>query len=316
MRYKNFGTTGLKVSEIGAGTWGVGGRGWGGADRNTCISTLRKMVDLGVNLIDTAPAYGSGAVEEVTGEVLRGIRDQLIVSTKCGIKLDGPPGARRVATKQEVIDGCEASLKRLGTDYIDVLFVHWPDPNTPVEETMTAMNTLKGEGKIRFIGLSNFSIPLLEEARKYAVVDVIQPPFSMVDQSAKETMRWAHERNIMSMTYASLGAGILSGKIRTLTTFGEGDVRGGFYAFFKEPAFSKVMELMKVIDNISEARNVPQSQIAINWVAQKDFVLTALVGVRTEEHAKENCTAGDWSLSQDEIAILDAEVDRLFGTAA
>jgi aryl-alcohol dehydrogenase-like predicted oxidoreductase len=271
------------------------------------------MLELGINLIDTAPVYGSGSAEEVTGEVLKGIRDKVILSTKCGIKLDGPPGARRVATREEIHRGCEASLKRLGTDYIDVVFVHWPDPNTPLEETMSALNTLKAEGKIRYIGLSNFTVPLLEEAHKHTELDVIQPPFSMVDQSAKEVILWAYKHNIMSATYGSLGAGILGGKIRTLTTFGEGDVRGGFYPFFKEPGFSKVMELLKSIDKISEARNAPHSQVAINWVTQKEFVLTALVGVRTEEHAVENCGAMNWSLNADEMAILDDEVERLFG---
>ena len=317
MRYKNLGSTGVKISEVAVGTWGIGGRGWGGADKNQSISAMRTMVDLGVNLIDTAPFYGLGSAEEVIGEAFQKNRDKVIISTKCGIKIDNPDGkTKKMATRAEVFAGCEASLKRLNMDYIDVFFVHWPDVNTPIEETMTAMNDLKKAGKIRFIGLSNFSIAEMEAAMKFAHIDSIQPPFSMVDQSAKEIMIWSHKNNIGSMTYASLGAGILTGKIRTLTTFGEGDVRNGFYKFFKEPGFSKVMELMKTVDKIAKDRGVPQSQVAINWVAQKEYVMTALVGVRTDEHAKENCAASGWALTKDEMNILDGEVTRLFGTAS
>lgn len=313
MRYKQFGKSGLKVSEISLGTWGAGGSGWGGSDRAACISAIHTMIDLGANLIDTAPIYGLGYAEEVVGEAVKGKRQDLIISTKCGLRIDAKPGEEmKVATRPEVIKGCEDSLRRLGTDYIDLLFVHWPDKNTPVEETMNAMNTLKEQGKIRYIGLSNFSISQTGEALKYSAVDIIQPPYSMVDQSARDSMLWCYKHNISSMTYASLGAGILGGKIRALTDFGKGDVRGGFYDYFREPKFSRVMELLKAMDKIAAKRNVPLSQIAINWVVQKDYVLTALVGVRTGDHAKENCGAADWRLEADEMALLDAEVKRLF----
>jgi aryl-alcohol dehydrogenase-like predicted oxidoreductase len=318
MRYKNFGNSGLKISEIAVGTWGIGGTGWGSVDKNQCINAIRTMVDLGVNLIDTAPAYGDGSAEEAVGEAVRGIRDKVIISTKCGIKIDAPRGTnRKKATREEVINGCESSLRRLGIDYINILFLHWPDENTPIEETMTAFNKLKEEGKIRHIGLSNFSISQIKDAQKFGIIDVIQPPFSMVDQSSKEVMLWAHEHNITSMTYGSLGGGILGGKIRTLPSLSTEDVRNFFYGkIFKEPGFSKVMELLKVMDTISSKRKVPLVQIAINWVAQKEYVLTALAGVRSDTHARENCAASDWMLNPDEITMLDAEVERLFGKTA
>jgi aryl-alcohol dehydrogenase-like predicted oxidoreductase len=313
MRYKQLGAKGLSISETAVGTWGAGGSGWGGSDKGACIAAIRAMIELGVNLIDTAPVYGMGYAEEVVGEAVKGRRQDLVISTKCGLRIDAKPGEEmKCAARSEVVKGCEASLRRLGTDYIDILFVHWPDKNTPIEETMTAMNALKEQGKIRHIGLSNFSIAQTEEALKYSAVEVIQPPYSLVDQSARDVMLWCRERRIASMTYASLGAGILGGKIRSLTDFGKGDVRGGFYDYFREPKFSKVMELLKVMDGIAAKRKVPLSQIAINWVAQKDYVLTALVGVRTGEHARENCGAADWRLDADETALLDAEVERLF----
>ena len=316
MRYKNLGNTNLKISEIAAGTWGFGGRGWGDADRDKCIKALHALLDLGVNTIDTAPAYGNGSVEELVGEAVKGKRDKLVIATKCGINLKVPYGSggkRMSATKEEVIEGCEDSLKRLDTDYIDIFFLHWPDPDTHLEETMTAMQSLKDQGKIRHIGVSNFTIPLLEEALKFTSIEVLQPPFSMIDQSARDVMLWANQKNIGSMTYASLGAGLLGGKIREAVKFIEGDFRDNFYSrYFHEPGFSKVMELMKTVDKISESRKVPQSQVAINWAAQKEYVLCALIGVRSEEHAKENCASTAWSLTKEEIASLDAEIERLF----
>jgi aryl-alcohol dehydrogenase-like predicted oxidoreductase len=314
MRYKNFGKDGMTVSEIGIGTWGIGGRGWGGSDKDSCISAMNTMIDLGVNLIDTAPVYGDGYAEEILSEILKGRRDKLIVATKCGINIKLPRSSnRKISTKEEVLNGCEDSLRRLKTDYVDILFIHWPDLNTPFEETMGAMNILKEQGKIRYIGLSNFSIEQIEEARKYAEISIIQPPFSMVEQGSRPVIEWAYRQNIKSMTYASLGAGILSGKIRTPTVFGEGDIRNGFYDYFKEPKFSKVMELLKVMDKIALKRKLPLSQIAINWVVQKEFVLAALIGERTQEHARENCAAMDWRLEPEEIEELDTKAASLFG---
>jgi len=314
MRYKAFGKTGLNISEVSAGTWGAGGSGWGDVDRAACIGALRVMMEHGVNLIDTAPAYGKGFSEELVAEAIRHTdRDKIVISTKGGLKIDDPAGGiSKIATRAEMINGCEASLRRLGTDYVDIYFIHWPDVNTPVEETLGAMNDLKAQGKIRHIGLSNFSVGQMEEAVKYAVIGAIQPPFSMVEQSAVEIMKWAGARGIGCMTYASLGAGILSGKIRQATDFGPGDVRNGFYDYFKEPKFSKVLALLHVMDGIAEARGVTHAQIAINWVVQKPYASTALVGVRTAGHATDNCGASGWSLTAEELALLDAESVKLF----
>jgi len=313
MRYKSFGKTDLKVSAIGAGTWGMGGRGWGASDKAGSISAIHAMLDLGVNHIDTAPAYGRGFAEEIIGEAINGIRGELIVTTKCGMNIDKPGMAVKAATRDEIINGCEGSLKRMKLDYIDILLLHWPDVNTPLQETMEAMNHLKKQGKIRFIGVSNLSMDQMEEASKYADVTVTQLPFSMVDRSAEEKIKRAHDSGIATMTYGSLGAGILSGNIRKYTEFGEGDVRGGFYNFFREPKFSKVMTLLESMDTIAENRDVPVAEVAVNWAVQKEYVHTALIGVRTVEHAKDNCHAMDWLLTDDEIMFLDEKTKILLG---
>lgn len=313
MRYKSFGNTGLKVSAIGAGTWGMGGRGWGGCDKEASISAIHAMLDLGVNLVDTAPGYGRGLSEEIVGEAISGIRNELIVSTKCGMNIDKPGWAVKNAAWDEIIKGCEGSLKRMKLDYIDILLLHWPDEKTPLQETMEAMGQLKKQGKIRYVGVSNLSVDQMEEALKYVDVTVTQLPFSMVDRSAEAKIKWARDNGIATMTYGSLGGGILTGNIRKYTEFGEGDVRGVFYPFFREPQFSKVMTLLESMDKIAENHGVPVAEVAVNWAVQKEYVDTALIGVRTTEHAKDNGHAMEWELSGDEMMFLDKKTEELLG---
>ena len=171
--------------------------------------------------------------------------------------------------------------------------MHWPDVNTPIEETMAAVNMLKEKGKIRFIGMSNSPKELIMEAQKYAKIDVIQPPFSMVNQTERELMEWAETQGIGTMTYGSLGAGILTGAIREC------------------PTFSKIMELLKTLDAIAEEHEKPVAQVSINWSTQNSFVSTAITGVNTPAQADENCSAFDWELTEEEIARIDSEIKRL-----
>jgi len=311
MRYKTFGKTGLRVSAIGAGTWGMGGNGWDTRDRADLIASLHAMIDGGVNLIDTAPAYGRGMAEEIVGEAIRGLRDKPIITTKCGMNIDKPGFAVKKATRGEVIRGCEGSLRRMRLERIDILLLHWPDENTPLRETMEAMQHLKDRGKVRFIGVSNLPAAKMEEASRYAEVAVTQLPYSMVDRSAEPDIAWAHGNGIAAMTYGSMGAGILAGGTRKYTEYAKGDVRGGFYGFYREPMFSKVMTLLEGMDAIAERRGVPVAQVAVNWAAQKEYVHTALVGARTVAHAQDICSAMRWTLTDDEMRLLDEETNRV-----
>ncbi len=313
MRYKQFHNANVKVSELGIGTWGMGGQHYGSVNRQEAIKAIKKMLEKGVNLIDTAPCYGNGAAEKIVGEALRDIpRDKVLISTKFGLVPNYFAGGLvKDASFQNVIREVESSLMNLETDYIDFYYVHWPDVNTPMAETMEALKLLKKEGKIRFIGVSNFSVEQIEEARQYGVIDVQQPPFSMVDQTYVKLMEWGMEKGMDSMTYGSLGAGILSGAVRSMPEFGENDARRNFYDFYREPKFSKVMELLKVMDAVAAKHNSTVAQTALNWSTQKDYVGTALVGVRDEKHAEDNCAAFEWKLDQEDMAMLDAELSRL-----
>lgn len=311
MRYKHFQNAGVDVSELAVGTWAIGGDNYGPVDREASIQAIRTMIDNGVNLVDTAPCYGNGYSEKVVGEALAGgYRDKVLISTKVGL-VTSPNGYDRDSSFKNIMREVESSLYNLKTDHIDFYFVHWPDMNTPFAETMSALELLRKQGKIRFIGVSNFTTEMIEECEKYGKVDVQQPPFSMVDRTFTDLMKWGAARGIDSMTYGSMGAGILSGKYRTTPDFPEGDTRLTFYDYFREPKFSKVQELLKVMDGIAEAHGKPVGQIALNWSTQKDYVGCALVGVRSDAHAIENCSAYDWSLTDEEIATLDAKLDEL-----
>ena len=317
MRYKHFKNAGADISALTVGTWGIAGANsagvsWGDVDTKESIAAVRRMVENGVNMVDTAPIYGEGHSEEVVGQALKGIRDKVYLTTKFGSYINHFTGTSVRDCKYNTVEReIDESLKRLQTDYIDFYVMHWPDVHTPIEETMAAVNMLKEKGKIRFIGMSNSPKELIMEAQKYAKIDVIQPPFSMVNQTERELMEWAETQGIGTMTYGSLGAGILTGAIRECPEYDPKDMRLVFYPFFKEPTFSKIMELLKTLDAIAEEHEKPVAQVSINWSTQKSFVSTALTGVNTPAQADENCSAFDWELTEEEIARIDSEIKRL-----
>ena len=317
MKYHFNEKTGLNISAIAAGTWGVGAAGWGKVDDSESIEALRYMVDHGVNLIDTAPVYGLGHSEEVVGKALEGIRDKVILVSKCGITRKkatgfGPgSGPVRDSSKAMIMKQVEESLLRLDTDHLDVLLIHWPDVNTPFSETVETLNTLKKQGKIRFSGICNFEADQIKEFNDLGGLDFAQYQFSMVENKWLDILRNYHASGIATMAYGPLGGGILSGKFRELPDFAADDMRLNFYPFFKEPVFSKCQELLKVMDELAADRSVKVSEVAINWVCDHEAVTTALLGVTKLRHAEENLKAMEWSLSQSERKLLDDKAEEV-----
>ena len=305
MRYKKFGKTGLDVSVIGMGTWVIGGDHWGKVNDEDSIAAIQAMTDNGVNLIDTAPGYNWGHSEKIVGKAIKDIRSKVLISTKGGIT---PPSFGRDSSREYLMGDLERSLKNLQTDCVDFYFIHWPDENTPFEVTMKALEDMKKGGKIRFAGVSNFTRQQMEEASRYGIIDVMQPPYSMVDRSSEALIRWAAGQGIATMTYASMGAGVLSGAYRKIPDFTPDDYRVSFYPYFKEPMFGKILKLLSVMDTIGAKYDATPGQVAINWSTQKDFVSAALVGVRSAKHAQEDCKGMGWQLAADEIALLDAKI--------
>ena len=296
------------------GTWGMGGVGWDVYDEETKVDAIYAALEEGINFFDTAPAYNAGAAERFLGKTLKEnvSRDQVYISTKCGNVFKDGIQYVRDGRYDSIIRQCEESLKNLQTDYIDLMLIHWPDPDTPFEETMDALNRLKREGKILHIGVSNFSMEQMKEVRRFGHVEAYQPHYSMVNREFEEVMKWAAEEGMGIMTYGSLGGGILTGRYRELMTFPPADSRNRFYKHFQEPMFSRIMELLKVMDEVSEKYDhLPLSQIALQWCYQKPFVSTCIVGTQKRERVQENSRSFSQEISAEDWARINKAVDQL-----
>jgi aryl-alcohol dehydrogenase-like predicted oxidoreductase len=307
MQYQEFGKTGLRVSKLCLGTWGIGGAGWDSYSDESRMDAIKAALECGINFIDTAPAYNAGKAECYVGETLNKLkkRKEVVISTKCGNKfVDGK--YLRCGSKESILKQCDESLKNLKTDYIDIYLVHWPDPDVELEETIDAVSTLKKEGKILHAGVSNFSKEQIEEAQKYCKIEAFQPQYSLADRKDEKLIRWAYEQGLGIMTYGTLGGGILTGNYRKLRTFEQTDSRNRFYPYFKEPLFSKAMELLTIMDQIAEERNVSLAQIAEKWVIQKRFVSSCIIGAQSRARVEENCRNLQWELTDNEIRRLES----------
>lgn len=307
MQYQEFGKTGLRVSKLCLGTWGIGGAGWDSYSDESRMDAIKAALECGINFIDTAPAYNAGKAECYVGETLSKLKKcrEVVISTKCGNKfVDGK--YLRCGSKESILKQCDESLKNLKTDYIDIYLVHWPDPDVELEETIDAVSTLKKEGKILHAGVSNFSKEQIEEAQKYCKIEAFQPQYSLADRKDEKLIRWAHEQGLGIMTYGTLGGGILTGNYRKLRTFEQTDSRNRFYPYFKEPLFSKAMELLTIMDQIAEERNVSLAQIAEKWVIQKRFVSSCIIGAQSRARVEENCRNLQWELTDNEIRRLES----------
>ena len=317
MRYRHYQNANVDVSVMGLGCWGMGGgqdyqnNRFGDSSEDDCIRVIDTLLENGVNLFDTAPAYGDGNSERVLGRALEGKRAKAFISTKFGIPIVDREFTND-AQYESALRQCEQSLKNLRTDYIDFYFLHDPDPATPIEETMRAFETLKRQGKIRFVGVSNFTVEQLAEALQYGVIDVIEPAFSLVDQVQMPILTYAAERGIDTITYGSLSGGVLSGAYRTLPSFDRIDIRGDFYSvYFTEPVFSRIQELFVTLDEIAAAYGRPVAQVVINYTTQQPFVSTALIGAHNVRKAEQNLAAFEFMLTDAELARITAEAKRL-----
>lgn len=313
-----FGKTEMMVTPITLGTWGIGGAGWDPNSDETRLDAIAAAVECGINFIDTAPAYNAGAAERYIGKALedmgKDVRDHIFIATKCANAfIDGQ--YVRSGRGDLILKQCEESLQNLRTDYIDLMIVHWPDPVVPYEETFGALNRLKEEGCIRHIGVSNFSLEQLQRALRCADVEALQLQFSMVNQDNMEVLRWAHDHDLGVMTYGSLGGGILTGRYRTLKTYETMDNRNRFYPYFREPLFSKVMDLLEDMQPVADRHRVTLAQAAINWSRQKSFVDTSIFGAQTRERILSNVSCLDWSLTEEEMQALDRAVLEKLGPA-
>jgi Predicted oxidoreductases (related to aryl-alcohol dehydrogenases) len=315
LRFKQLGKSDLRVSVIGLGTWAMGGDFWGDSNDDASVATIRKAMDCGINLIDTAPIYGSGHSEEIVGKAVKGLRDKVIIATKCGLRWNenDKNDIRNNLKADSIMMEIDKSLSRLGTDYIDLYQIHWPDPQTPAEEAAETMQKIKKSGKARYIGVSNFDTSLLSRAMKVADITSLQPQFSLLYRDTEAAIYFCKANHIGVLAYGSLCGGILSGKYKEKPLFnGKNEKRTQFYEAFSDAMWDKNMQFVDELKRVAVDRNKPVGQLAINWVNQQDKVTTALVGARTPKQAEENASAGNWELSDDEIDFIDKAYARIF----
>ena len=316
MRYRPFGRTGLKVSVLGFGCWPMAGDRYGAIEDDEAVKAIHRALDRGVNCVDTAPAYGSGHSEEVVARALEKRRRDVILVTKCGVKPPPPGqlGPLRDSSRENIFREIDTSLKRLRTDWVDVLLVHWPDANTRFEETMRGLEEVVASGRARFVGVSNFTAAMIGECMQTRRVDVSQVGYHMFDRRQEhETFPTCLTDGIGVMGYGSLGHGLLTGAFTAATNFGDPsrDWRGNGVAF-GQPIFrgdnfkTNVGVVERLRREIAEPRGVPLSQIALAWVLGNPAVSTALVGARTPAEVDANDAGAELDLTADERAKIDA----------
>lgn len=285
----------LKASRLGLGTWALGGgNDWGPASREDGLNAVAAALDAGVNLIDTSPVYGAGAAEELLGGALKGRRQQVILATKCGISLCGGRPDHDLRPGR-ILAECDASLKRLQTDYIDLYQIHWPDPKVPLADALDALMRLKQQGKIRALGVCNFGAELLAEACALAPVVSVQNPLSLLDHKQQAVLKFCREKGISFVAYGALGGGILSGKYKKEPNFRRCDARRYFYKYYFGADFAAASSAAARVKELAGRKNIPPSAAALAWVLAQEGVSCALFGARSAAQARENMTAAELS---------------------
>jgi len=318
MNYLNLGKTDIKISKLGFGAWAIGGgTWWGNVDDELSKTTIHQALELGFNLIDTAPVYGFGHSENIVGQAVKDRRDKVIISTKCGLNWDtarhGSPQlsrdgyniSRNLSADSIQVD-LDESLKRLGTDYIDIYITHWqsaPDFPTPISETMGKLMEMKQAGKIRAIGASNVDADILREYLKYGQLDIIQQRYSMLDRKDEPLLKLCEEHDISFMAYSPLEQGLFTGKFTRDYKIPEGSVRE-MRVWFRPQNFKLAWDMMDKWQPICEQYSCTMSQLAIAWTAAQSPNLQVLTGARKPEQVKDNAGGANINLSPETIALM------------
>jgi aryl-alcohol dehydrogenase-like predicted oxidoreductase len=304
MEYINFFKTSQKISRICLGTWVFGGDNWNGSEENESIKVIQKAMELGINFIDTAPVYGDGRSEKIIGKALSGVRNKIFLATKCGLKKEGHRIKRCLKSDFLKLE-LENSLRRLKTDYIDLYQVHWPDPNTSIDETFPQLKRFQKEGKIRYIGVSNFNEELLKKVCNNYEISSLQNEYSIIKrENGDNIFGFCKEKNINFLAYGSLSGGVLSGKYKQSPVFDFNDARSFFYGFSKPEKFQKIIPVIEVLNNTAEKYSKTVSQVILNWMLNQS-ITSVIVGSRTVKQIEENAKSTDWKLEKQDIEILN-----------
>ena len=303
--------TSLEVSRVALGTWAIGGWMWGGTDEAESIATIRAAVERGINLIDTAPAYGFGRSEEIVGKAIAEghLRSQVLIATKTGLAWEGGRVFRN-ASRARILQEVEDSLRRLRTDHIDVYQVHWPDPLVTIEETAEAMQSVFKQGKIRAIGVSNFSVRQMERFRRVAPLHVLQPPYNVFERGIEaDILPYCRKNNIATFGYGALCRGLLSGRIGLDSRF-QGDDLRRTDPKFQQPRFGQYLAAVERLDQLAQRRFRKRViHLAVRWALDQG-ITTALWGARHADQLQPVDEVSGWKLD----AAAKAEIDRILKT--
>ena len=305
MQTKQFGKTDMQITPIGLGAWAIGGgqweSGWGSQDDQESIATIRQALDLGINWIDTAAVYGLGRSETVVGKAIKG-REQPFIFTKSSLVWDERGKVGHSLKADSLRREVEASLKRLDIDVIDLYQIHWPDPDSDIEEGWSTLAALKQEGKVRHIGVSNFSAEQMQRAEKIAPVETLQPPYSLVQPDVeKEILPYSQQHNIGVIVYSPMASGLLTGSMtrKRIANMPDDDWRKKGTEF-QEPRLSRNLALADLLTVIGKAHNVPAGVVAIAWTLHNPAVTAAIVGARHPGQVEETIAASEFRLSESE----------------
>ncbi len=316
MQTRKLGWTDLNLSTVGLGTWAIGGAGWkfswGPQDDRESISTIRQALEKGINWIDTAPVYGLGHSEEVVGKAIKESRNRPIIATKCSRLWDKDGNPYGCLKKESIRSEVERSLRRLKIEVIDLYQIHWPDPDEDIEEAWSAIKDLIKEGKVRYAGVSNFSVEQIRRIQVIHPVASLQPPYSMLERGIEEELlHYCSANNIGIIVYSPMQKGILTGRFtrERVQNLPQDDHRHEDPRF-QEPELSANLKLVEGLRSIAERSDRTVAQLAIAWVLQHPELTAAIVGARHPSQIEETVAAGDLMLSEEDIAAIDTLLNK------
>ncbi len=327
MEKRKLGKTELEITPVTFGAWAIGGWMWGGADKKDAIEALHTSLDVGITTIDTAPVYGFGRSEEIVGEAIKGkSRDKIQILTKYGLRWekeegefffeskdnDGQPiKIYKYAGADSIIKECEDSLRRLGTDYIDLYQIHWADPTTPIDETMNAVEKLLKQGKIRYAGVCNYKVDQMAQASQNIPLASNQVPYSMLLRDIEENVvPWCLNNEVGILAYSPLQRGVLTGKMKPDQKFNEGDHRAGM-SYYQPENIKRINAFLENLNPIKEKYDITNAQMVLNWTLQQPGITSVLAGARNAKQVKDNAGAAAFMLEKDEIQKINQELDKL-----
>jgi aryl-alcohol dehydrogenase-like predicted oxidoreductase len=306
MNMRRLGKTDLVLTTVGLGTWAMGGPwefGWGPQDDDEAIGAITSAMDIGINWIDTAPAYGLGHSEELIAKALKKTDHKPIIATKCGILWNDKKEKVVCLKKESIRTECHNSLKRLNIEVIDLYQIHWPDPKEDVEEAWEEMLKLRDEGKVRYLGVCNFNVEQLERIGTIEPAVSLQPPYNMLRRGIEdELLDYCAEHQMGVLAYSPMQRGLLTGKFSQehLASLAPDDHRRRS-PDFQEPKFSAALDLVEQLKKIAERNDKTCAQLALSWVLRRDEITSAIAGARKPSQIKETAQASDWELNKKDI---------------